>query len=923
MIKLSEVISTETIKEKRKPCWHDYAFCLIVGSLYLYTLSHTIISSTHIQITNGRLFFIGIISILIFLAILYNTISRIATIIVIILASLFILLTLDIFYEQYSHFYELYLMATGAIHYRADLGITAVWIISLMLAFAMVVFIFHQFNFFVLALGGITIFIFTWLPGFTHNEFTFFLFLFCFCMLLIRKMARSTSTLFITAPLCFLIVFIIQTRMPEESELFAGREARQEGRILVAVNDFIFELFNPMYFTFQSTGFSGSGGRLGGPITLNNRTVMTVRAPGSVYLAGARSNTYTGYSWIPTLQDDDIYTHGLDPGHFEMLETVAALIRNASILTTTHSPNSGAFVAATDSRFSGGAELRAATLHFAAISLEDSWLPFLHTYMPLQTMTIGIGTNRTGTIFTPPLQYYLWFDAESNNYELTTLSIGDVRAPGFMGRGTVYHMRFLDINPQLAFIDEILHMAGEGVYAARQFEIPLLQSVSMGNPNYSLSYVYENGEAIIVGLAARRDMPYSIDGGFRQMLARSHYNVDISDIINLFGLFESSVSPPRRIQYIESQEELFTILNAFSVGILQEYARQVREHFMDVPEIVPQRVWDLTESIVEGLESDFERVMAIRNFLLQFPYTLTPMPVPRGVCFVDHFLFEGQEGYCTYFASAMAIMSRIAGVPSRYVEGFVLPPTHNPHASIVVTNRLAHAWVEVYLEGFGWLTIEATPTYALIMELEAPTPPQIFSPGFDGADRWLADWELDMYNFDWNPFSPREGTNMSTAEDTNTIEATPTLTLQHARWAVVIMLASMIFLAFVFMGQQRWRVRRNLRKMKNLSPNEQVISYFNGILDIVTYYTKPMIPGETPKGYGTHMGGRFAFHSDSVFFRDLINIYYKAKYSASGVTESERAIMEVAYHDMVELLRLRRSRPRFIYLRYIRKIGAL
>jgi len=155
-------------------------------------------------------------------------------------------------------------------------------------------------------------------------------------------------------------------------------------------------------------------------------------------------------------------------------------------------------------------------------------------------------------------------------------------------------------------------------------------------------------------------------------------------------------------------------------------------------------------------------------------------------------------------------------------------------------------------------------------------------------------------------------------------EPTFQITIRHVQLSVIAILVLMFILAFGFILQHRWRVHSKLRRVKELSPNEQVVAYFNGIFNIITYYTtKSLKADETPKVYGTHMGKRFAFKSDSVFFRDLIDLYYRAKYSNKTVSESERALMEAAYHDMVNHLRQMRTRPRFFYLRYIKKVGGL
>jgi transglutaminase-like putative cysteine protease len=393
--------------------------------------------------------------------------------------------------------------------------------------------------------------------------------------------------------------------------------------------------------------------------------------------------------------------------------------------------------------------------------------------------------------------------------------------------------------------------------------------------------------------------------------------IDVAAFAEMLQLYVSAAGRPSSRHYVHDSQEFMRLLNEFSATILAEYSREVREHFLDVPSIVPQRVHDLTHEIVAGLDNDFDRVMAIRDYLLQFPYTLTPVSVPRNVCFVDFFLFEGREGYCTYFASAMAIMSRIAGVPSRYVEGFVLPPPSEQGEPITVTNRMAHAWVEVYLEGFGWHIMEATPTYAILMETDAPVPT---SPTTDPAA-----FESIMDLFD--SFQIPEGNRPE--RPTTPEQPTPTELYEAAPAPVNVPTIVLATLALIALGIAAFIAARSLQeklhesRIKKLPPNEQLITYFNAVTEIISHYKSPPLPHETIKAYGARYGKRFAFHSDSVFYRDLIAMYYKAKYSANEVTPQEIQLAREAYHDMLILLRATRNDWAYAYLRHVRRVGAI
>ena len=117
---------------------------------------------------------------------------------------------------------------------------------------------------------------------------------------------------------------------------------------------------------------------------------------------------------------------------------------------------------------------------------------------------------------------------------------------------------------------------------------------------------------------------------------------------------------------------------------------------------------DLAAEITAMADTPFEKAMALQNYLTRnYKYSLDVGEHPENIDFVTSFLLDTRKGYCTYFASAMTVLCRMAGLPARYVEGYLAEP--NEHGEALVTGLNAHAWTEVYFPGFGWLTFDATP----------------------------------------------------------------------------------------------------------------------------------------------------------------------------------------------------------------------
>lgn len=128
--------------------------------------------------------------------------------------------------------------------------------------------------------------------------------------------------------------------------------------------------------------------------------------------------------------------------------------------------------------------------------------------------------------------------------------------------------------------------------------------------------------------------------------------------------------------------------------------------YTSLPGNIDAAVYALAESLTQGATTDAEKAFAIQNHLANnYRYTLDGGYPEGNRDFVSWFLLESKEGYCSYFASAMAVMCRMVGLPARYVEGYYVPAGEG---EVVLTGRNAHAWVEVYLKGLGWTAFDPT-----------------------------------------------------------------------------------------------------------------------------------------------------------------------------------------------------------------------
>lgn len=205
------------------------------------------------------------------------------------------------------------------------------------------------------------------------------------------------------------------------------------------------------------------------------------------------------------------------------------------------------------------------------------------------------------------------------------------------------------------------------------------------------------------GVSFDNDLAAVSDKDIKQASYDYSYNVlDITECINTdFGI-------PSETNYSQSER------------IYREF---VYDTYMKLPEEGLNRLkHDFSgEQVGSAAENLQDAIEYVKDYLSQFTYTLSPGRLPKGKDFVEYFLYENKIGYCSHFASAGALMLRAMGYPSRYVEGYAISRSdlmnqvmisyigdETDIVEIVVKDYNAHAWVEVYIDGFGWIPVEFT-----------------------------------------------------------------------------------------------------------------------------------------------------------------------------------------------------------------------
>ena len=231
-----------------------------------------------------------------------------------------------------------------------------------------------------------------------------------------------------------------------------------------------------------------------------------------------------------------------------------------------------------------------------------------------------------------------------------------------------------------------------------------------------------------------------------RVLFAVHPAVDIDPLSEIQPIFDNvgdllywgSAAPAYAVRSIRSRPtpaELRTATGAFIPG---------RQFFLQVPPLSREAL-ALADSLMGGLPTQYDKAQALVDwFQREFVYTLELPRTPREAT-LDAFLLQRKEGHCEYFSTAMAILLRTQGIPTREVNGFLGGEWSQFGDYLAVTQNQAHAWVEVWFPGYGWVPFDPTPAGSG----EGFAETSWFWPGrflFDALQHRWNKWVLD-YSF--------------------------------------------------------------------------------------------------------------------------------------------------------------------------------
>jgi transglutaminase-like putative cysteine protease len=303
-----------------------------------------------------------------------------------------------------------------------------------------------------------------------------------------------------------------------------------------------------------------------------------------------------------------------------------------------------------------------------------------------------------------------------------------------------------------------------------------------------------------------------------------------------------------------TRNQQYTVYSALpsvtSATLSQDNAKptSISQDFIQLPSNVPDIVKNTAKTVTAGANGNYAKAMAIQNYLRssQFSYSLQA-PVQggydgNGLSVLADFL-QQKSGYCVHFASAMAVMARLEGIPSRIAVGYA--PGHATGATVAVAGqeplpeyqvdaRDAHAWPELYFEGVGWVAFEPTPSRGVV-------PPYASDPVAAGGP------STNLHDENLAPGASTPAPSTAAVPPVAGPGVGPGTGTGSA--AILYVTAAALLLAVLVASP---RLVRSGIRARRLRPGGPVLAWAE-LQDLATDYGVPPVPSETPRHFAARL----------------------------------------------------------------------
>ena len=323
-----------------------------------------------------------------------------------------------------------------------------------------------------------------------------------------------------------------------------------------------------------------------------------------------------------------------------------------------------------------------------------------------------------------------------------------------------------------------------------------------------------------------------------------------------------------------------------------DYSGFIKDHYLQLPSRFPQRVRDLAKHLTRDARTPLDKALAIEGYLRgdTFEYSRNIEAPPQGADGVEYFLFETRKGYSDYFSSAMAVMLRTVGVPTRLAAGYAPGSTVDRSGRREVKDSDSHGWVQVNFPGYGWIDFEPTKNWPAMDRGERDGGASAARTGSDAGSREDCAVPLaidpflgDCYAADAEFDSEARRLSLSDGADLETLLGQTSRGPQV--WAALLAIGAALLAAPVLIAWLAWT-----RGLAGTTPTERLYSKMSRLGTLVGVRGRPH---QTPFEYATSMGN--AVPAVAAEAQTIANAFASSRYGKIEPTEEDVAELSAVW----------------------------
>ena len=743
------------------------------------------------------------------------------------------------------------------------------------------IFTVKKFNFFVILTGGMGLFGFQASFRITNSNIPFYIFLLAVLMSYLKyvfnikaskeknQYAKSGTLIMWSIPVSILIIVLSMSIHASEKPItWNWLDQKFFSAYSYFQKKFDYEAFD--YFSLSATSGFGDGTQfLGGRVKLDRKNVLRVYANKRVYLSGVSRDVYTGNMWknsVTELDPLDVYFTGIYDDTSEMMTGMKILTGEEN---------------------------------------------YFNDYFDSDQVYVTFLNLKTKSLFKPSKMRE--FDSVTYEISASMSDTGDISSNTRLKKDYQYSMKayvprmspeFEDLmrKSKKGLYEEYIQKLNFPTYYAPEpflYNFTSLQPPEEENTQTEASDDSENSSDDQISVVINdAEGTFTYPDTDTNIVIDTNTETDTETDTDTDAIYQSTV-----VANNLKEIKRYDMLEALKA--LNENSKQVYDKYLQLHELLPQRVKDLAASLTASADNNFDKAKAIEKYLASnYSYNLDVPPVPRDRDFVDYFLFDQTEGYCTYFASAMTVLARCAGLPARYVEGYMLPPdpVKDDNSMYIVTNMQAHAWVEIYFEGYGWLPFEPTSPFRSAF-YTVQVPEQVsYSSGYDPSYQDYMEMMMKYYS----------QMNTGGTIDIDMVEAE-----EGPSTSNIILICTASFAAFLILLMLFNILRSKIRifRILNLPIRDCILRSYDYYLKVLKLHGLALMPSETPHQYSERIDSALFF--SPVRFKAVTDIFVKSRYSQNEISEKERLLYSDFYPGFLSEIKINMGKFKYFLFRYI------